>query len=100
MMRVNIQRTIMFVKKLSLKILKTAFAAVVVFVFTFCLMRFLDHASGFLLGLYLDWQGITLTHEERYLIYLLSDHVRFYGGVLLIIFLLVFPKVRKKFLFI
>jgi len=99
-MHVSTQAMIEFVKSLVLKILKTAFAAVVVFVFTFCLVRFLDHASGYLLGLYLDWQGITLTHEERYLIYLLSDYVRFYGGVLLIIFLLVFPKVRKKFLFI
>ena len=99
-MHVSTQAMIEFVKSLVLKILKTAFAAVVAFVFTFCLVRFLDHASGYLLGLYLDWQGITLTHEERYLIYLLSDYVRFYGGVLLIIFLLVFPNVRKKFLFI
>jgi len=89
-----------FAKGLVLKILKTACAAMVVTLLTIYLMRFLDHASGYLLGLYLDWQGITLTHEERYRIYLLSDHVRFYGGVLLIIFLLVFPKVRKKFLFI
>ena len=99
-MHVSTQAMLEFVKTLTLKILKTAFAAVVVFVFTFCLVRFLDHASGYLLGLYLDWQGITLTHEERYLIYLLSDYVRFYGGVLLILFLLIFPKVRKKFLFI
>ena len=89
-----------FVKSLALKILKTAFAAVVVFVFTFCLVRFLDHASDYLLGLYLDWRGITLKHEERYFLYLLSDYVRFYGGIALIIFLLIFPKVRKKFLFI
>ena len=89
-----------FAKGLVLKILKTACAAMVVTLLTIYLMRFLGYASGKLLGFYLDWQGITLTHEERYLIYLLSDHVRFYGGVVLIIFLLVFPKVRKKFFFI
>jgi len=89
-----------FAKGLVLKILKTACAAMVVTLLTIYLMRFLGYATGKLLGFYLDWQGITLTHEERYLIYLLSDHVRFYGGVVLIIFLLVFPKVRKKFLFI
>jgi len=89
-----------FAKGLVLKILKTACAAMVVTLLTIYLMRFLGYATGKLLGFYLDWQGITLTHDERYFIYLLSDHVRFYGGVLLIIFLLVFPKVRKKFLFI
>jgi len=89
-----------FAKGLVLKILKTACAAMVVTLLTIYLMRFLGYASGKLLGIYLDWQGITLTHDERYFIYLLSDHVRFYGGVLLIIFLLVFLKVRKKFLFI
>ena len=99
-MHVSIQRIIEFGKKLALKILTTAFAAVVVTVFTIYLMRFLDYASSYLLGLFLDWQGITLTHEKRYFIYLLSDYGRFYGGVALIIFLLVFPKVRKKFLFI
>ena len=99
-MPVNSQTIVAFVIKLALKILKTALTAVVVFVFTYCLVRFLDNVSGYLLGLYLDWQGITLTHEERYFIYLLSDYVRFYGGVLLIIFLLLFPRVRKKILFI
>ena len=99
-MHLSIQEIKEFAKKLALKILKTACAAVVVTIFTIYLMRFLGYASGKLLGIYLDWQGITLTHDERYFIYLLSDHVRFYGGVLLIIFLLVFPKVRKKFLFI
>ena len=99
-MPVTSKTIIEFGKKLALKILTTAFAAVVVTVFTIYLMRFLDYASSYLLGFFLDWQGITLTHEERYLIYLLSDYGRFYGGVLLIIFLLVFPKVRKKFLFI
>jgi len=99
-MPVTSKTIIEFGKKLALKILTTAFAAVVVTVFTIYLMRFLDYASSYLLGLFLDWQGITLTHEERYFVYLLSDYVRFYGGVLLIIFLLVFPKVRKKFLFI
>jgi len=89
-----------FAKGLVLKILKTACAAMVVTLLTIYLMRFLGYASGKLLGIYLDWQGITLTHDERYFIYLLSDHVRFYGGVVLIIFLLVFPKVRKKFFFI
>ena len=89
-----------FAKGLVLKILKTACAAMVVTLLTIYLMRFLGYATGKLLGFYFDWQGITLTHDERYFIYLLSDHVRFYGGVLLIIFLLVFPKVRKKFLFI
>ena len=89
-----------FAKGLVLKILKTACAAMVVTLLTIYLMRFLGYASGKLLGIYLDWQGITLTHDERYFIYLLSDHVRFYGGVLLILFLLIFPKVRKKFLFI
>jgi len=99
-MHVSTQAMIEFVKSLALKILKAAFAAVFVTVFTIYLMRFLGYASGKLLGIYLDWQGITLTHDERYFIYLLSDHVRFYGGVLLILFLLIFPKVRKKFLFI
>jgi len=89
-----------FAKGLVLKILKTACAAMVVTLLTIYLMRFLGYASGKLLGIYLDWQGITLTHDERYFIYLLSDYGRFYGGVVLIIFLLVFPKVRKKFLFI
>jgi len=89
-----------FAKGLVLKILKTACAAIVVTLLTIYLMRFLGYATGKLLGFYLDWQGITLTHDERYFIYLLSDYGRFYGGVALIIFLLVFPKVRKKFLFI
>ena len=89
-----------FAKGLVLKILKTACAAMVVTLLTIYLMRFLGYATGKLLGFYLDWQGITLTHDERYFIYLLSDYGRFYGGVALIIFLLVFPKVRKKFLFI
>lgn len=99
-MPVNSQTIIAFVIKLALKILKTAFTAMVVFVFTYCLVRFLDNTSGYLLGLYLDWKGITLTHEERYLIYLFSDYMEFYGGMLLIIFLLLFPRVRKKILFI
>jgi len=89
-----------FAKGLVLKILKTACAAIVVTLLTIYLMRFLGYATGKLLGFYLDWQGITLTHEKRYFIYLLSDYGRFYGGVALIIFLLVFSKVRKKFLFI
>jgi len=89
-----------FAKGLVLKILKTACAAMVVTLLTIYLMRFLGYATGKLLGFYLDWQGITLTHDERYFIYLLSDYGRFYGGVALIIFLLVIPKVRKKFLFI
>ena len=99
-MPVTSKTLIEFAKSLALKILKTACAAVVVTVFTIYLMRFLGYASGKLLGIYLDWQGITLTHDERYFIYLLSDYGRFYGGVALIIFLLVFPNVRKKFLFI
>jgi len=99
-MSVNSQTIIEFAKIIVLKTLKVAFAAVVVTVFTIYLMRFLGYAASYLLGLFLDWQGITLTHDERYFIYLLSDYGRFYGGVVLIIFLLVFPKVRKKFLFI
>ena len=99
-MHVSTQAMTEVLKSLPLKILKTACAAVVVTVFTIYLMRFLGYASGKLLGIYLDWQGIFLTHDERYFIYLLSDYGRFYGGVALIIFLLVFPKVRKKILFI
>jgi len=91
---------IWFSKSLALKTLKTACACVVVTLFTIYLMRFLGYASGKLLGFYLYWQDITLTHDERYFLYLLSDYGRFYGGVVLIIFLLVFPKVRKKFFFI
>ena len=99
-MPVTSKTIIDFAKSLALKILKTACAAVVVTAFTIYLMRFLGYASSYLLGFYLDWQEITLTHDERFFIYQLSDYVRFYGGVVLIIFLLVFPKVRKKFLFI
>ena len=98
-MPVNIQTIINFVKKLVFKLLKTALIIIGVTIFVIFLGISLDYAEGYLVGFYVDWQGITLTHEERYFIHLLSDYVRFYGGVLLIIFLLLFPRVRKKILF-
>ena len=84
-----------FLYKLLLLVLKT-FGVIV---FTVYFFRFLVYASGHLFGFYLKWQEITLTHEQRFFIHQLSDEIAFFCWISLTILLLVFPKMRKKFLF-
>ncbi len=88
-----------FLKRLLVNSVKTAFTIVGVTAFTIYLFRFLVYASGRLFGLYLNWQEITLTHDQRFFIHQLADEVAFRGAIVLIIFLLLFPSIRKRFLF-
>ena len=85
--------------KIFFELIKSIIRFISVVIASYLIIRILAYIGGNALSFYLDWNQITLSIEDRNLLFLITDALMFYSFVFLVLLLSIFSRLRRKILF-